>query len=100
MSDELIYKIFEKVEKIAEDVGELKVTAAKNEEVTKYIAKDVEHHVKRSDMLEDLYREIKEKDIEPIKEDINKFKGIVKFITIMASLGSLITLCLKFFGLV
>lgn len=93
MADEIVIKIFEKVEKIADNIDELKATTIKQQVI-------LDEHVKRSNMLQDLYMDIKEKDIEPIKEDISSFKGAIKFITIAASLGSLITFFLKFLGII
>lgn len=81
MSDELLEKIYNKVEKIAEDVGELKITSAVHEETLRV-------HVKRSDTLEALYIDLQEKEIEPIKKDINQIKGGYKLIML---LGTIIT---------
>jgi len=64
MSDDILSKIYDKVEKISEDVGSIKITQAVMEA-------DVKHHVKRSDMLEEMYTDLKHKDIEPIKTDIH-----------------------------
>lgn len=93
MDDQLLSKIFEKVEKISDDVGDLKVTTVKQQVI-------LEEHVKRSNTLEEILSHLQENEIEPLKEDVNKFKGALKFVTIMASLGSGITLFLKFFGLI
>lgn len=93
MSDEILVKIFEKVEKISDDVGDLKVTTVRQQVI-------LNEHVAGVNTLKDMYTHMKEQDIEPIKADINNVKGVIKFVTISASLGSLITLFLKFFGLV
>lgn len=93
MSDEILVKIFEKVEKISDDVSELKITTVKQQVI-------LDEHVAGVNTLKNMYTHMKETDIEPIKADINNVKGVVKFITIAASLGSAITLFLKFFGLV
>jgi len=89
-SDELLEKIYSKVEKISEDVGELKVSQAVMQE-------DVKHHVKRSDMLEDMYNEMRDQDIEPMKEDINKFKGGLKIIAYLTGLVGVVLGALKLF---
>lgn len=78
MSDEILHLIHAKVEKISEDVAELKIGQAVMQE-------DVKHHIKRSDMLEELLIDVKEKDIEPLKKDMNQIHGIVKFILAVAT---------------
>lgn len=78
MSDDLLQKIYSKVEKISDDVGELKINSALHEET-------LQTHMKRSDTLEAMYTDMKEKDIEPIKADINKFKGVLIFVTYVSS---------------
>ena len=89
MSEDILNKIYNKVEKISEDVGTLKITSAIHEETLKT-------HIKRSDTLEAMYVDMKEKDIEPIKADINKFKGVVLFVTSASAIVSLIFGILKF----
>jgi len=91
-NDDLLNKIYYKVEKISDDVGELKITTVKQQVI-------LDEHVAGVNTLREMYTHMKENEIEPIKAEINNVKGIVKFITIMASLGSGITLFLKFFGL-
>lgn len=89
MSEDILNKIYDKVDKISEDVGMLKVTSAIHEETLK-------HHVKRSDTLEAMYTDMKEKDIEPIKADINKFKGVFVFLSGASAVVSLVFAILKF----
>lgn len=90
MSDDLLNKIYDKVDKISEDVSVLKVTSAVHEQTLKT-------HIKRSDTLEKMYLDMKEKDIEPMKEDISKFKGILVFLTSASSVLGLIFGLLKLF---
>lgn len=91
MSDDILNKIYEKVEKISEDVGSVKITQA-------VMAEDVRHHVRRSDMLEDMYTDLKQKDIEPIKADIHQFKGIIKFISYASAIVGVVVGVLKALG--
>lgn len=91
MSDDLLKSIHDKVEKISEDMTDMKVTSAKQQV-------SLDEHIKRSNMLEDLYIGMKEKDIEPIKVDINQLKGVYKFITLFATLASVFFGILKLFG--
>lgn len=90
MSDELLNKIYDRVEKMSEDVVSIKVTQAVMEQ-------DVKHHVRRSDMLEDMYTDLKEKDIDPIKADIHRFKGILQFIAYITGASGIIFGVFKFF---
>jgi hypothetical protein len=90
MSEDMLNKIYNKVEKISDDVGALKVTSAIHEET-------LQTHIKRSDTLEKMYLDMKEKDIEPIKTDINQFKGVFKFLTGISAVGGFIFGLLKFF---
>lgn len=89
-NNDVLGKIYEKVEKISDDIGDLKITSVKHDE-------NLKEHMKRADFLENLYLEIKNRDIEPLKTEVNKFKGAVKFVTLIASLGSFITLMIKLF---
>lgn len=61
----------DKVDKIAEDVGDLKVAVAKldisyekTNEILERITESVEYHIKRSDKLEELVALIKEEHIQ------------------------------------
>lgn len=90
-NDDLLNKIYNKVEKISEDIGELKVTSASHE-VT------LQTHVKRSDTLEALYKDMQEKEIDPIKKDLNQIKGASKVIMGLGTVISLILGILKLFS--
>lgn len=90
MSDELIPKIFEKVEKIADDVGSLKVTSAVHEETLRI-------HVKRSTMVEELYNTMKKEDIEPLKADMAQIKGIYKFVIFLSVLATIALVFVEYF---
>ncbi len=48
-----------KLEKIAEDIGDIKVTIAKQEVILGGLAKSVEHHIKRTDTLQDLVTSVR-----------------------------------------
>lgn len=88
MSDHILNKIFDKMDNMSKDIETIKIEQTE-------IKADVKHHVKRSDMLQDLYNDIKENDIEPMKADINQAKGIFKMIGYISGLAGLITLILK-----
>ena len=90
MSDELLEKIYNKVEKISEDVGELKITSVLHEETLKT-------HIRRSDNLEVIISHLKENDIKPLQKDMSQIQGAAKIITILIASGSLIIGLIKFF---
>jgi hypothetical protein len=48
-----------KLEKISEDIGEIKVTIAKQEIILGGLAKSVDHHIKRTDVLQELVTSVK-----------------------------------------
>lgn len=91
MSDDFFSKIEAKLDRIVDDVGELKINQAVMQE-------DVKHHVKRSDMLEELYISMKEKDVEPLQKDMNQIHGVVKFLGLLGILSTIILAVLKIVG--
>lgn len=61
-----------KLNKIADDIVEIKVTLAAQQS-------DIAHHIKRSDLLEDKMELIETEfktDLMPIKEHVNQIQGI------------------------
>lgn len=90
MSDDLLNKIFIKVEKISEDVGELKVTSAKQQ-----VSLDL--HVKRSNMLEDLVTHIDESKVQPLQAEMSQIKGIYKFIAFLSVLATIALSFIEYF---
>lgn len=88
MSDNILGKIDNKLEKISEDITDIKVTQARHDE-------NLQDHMKRSDTLESLFKELYD-DVEPLKADINKAKGAIKVVSI---LGAGLTFILGIFRL-
>lgn len=86
--NDILDKIYSKVEKISDDVTELKITAVKHEET-------LQTHVRRSDTLEALYHTIKEDDIKPLQKDMSQIQGAAKILTALLAAGSLILGILK-----
>lgn len=73
MSDkELIQKIYDKQEKISEDMGEVKVTLARQEE-------NIRTHIRRTELAE-MNIESLRKEIEPVKTHVKMIQGALKFI--------------------
>lgn len=52
-----------KLDKISEDIVELKVISGRQSEILERLTESVEHHVKRSDTLEDLYAMLREEQL-------------------------------------
>lgn len=73
MDEEIKTQLFEKMDKISDNIVEIKITLAKQEE-------NIAHHVKRTDLLED--------KVDLLKEDILKSKGVKDFLVFIAKIGS------------
>lgn len=90
MSDEILNKISDKIDKISDDIVEIKVIQAKHDA-------NLENHMQRSDTLESLYKELYG-DVEPLKADINKIKGAAKLVGILSGITTFVLGCLKLLG--
>lgn len=69
MSNERIYEV---LDKISEDVSDLKVTSAKQEE-------NLKEHIRRTEIAEENLDLIR-KEIEPLKEHVIVINGVLKII--------------------
>ena len=69
MSNERIYEV---LDKISEDISDLKVTAAKQEE-------NIKEHIRRTEIAEENLDLIR-KEIEPLKEHVIVINGFLKII--------------------
>lgn len=73
MSDkDLMEKIYEKQEKMSEDMGEVKITLAKQEE-------NIRTHIRRTELAEMNIENLR-KEIEPVKSHVKMLQGVLKFI--------------------
>lgn len=73
MSDkDLMEKIYEKQEKMSEDMGEVKITLAKQEE-------NIRTHIRRTELAEINIENLR-KEIEPVKSHVKMLQGALKFI--------------------
>lgn len=90
MSDELLNKIDLKVDKISDDITDIKIVQARQETV-------LEEHIKRSDSLENLYNHLSA-EVHPLKSDVEKIKGAFQLFTVLASVIASILGFLKLFG--
>lgn len=90
MADELFKNISDKLDKISDDMTDIKVTIAKQQV-------SLDDHIKRTNMLEEsvefLYDEIK-----PIKLHVSQVSAILKFLGIVASGITAIVGVLKLLG--
>jgi len=69
MSNERIYEV---LDKISEDISDLKVTAAKQEE-------NIKEHIRRTEIAEENLDLIR-KEIEPLKEHVIVINGFLKIV--------------------
>lgn len=93
LDKEFLERIYDKQEQIASDVGEIKVTLAKQEENLKL-------HIYRTELNEqniELLRKEFHKDVEPIKTHIKYLQGIAKFVGGVALLATFVVTILKIF---
>lgn len=70
------------LEKISEDIVDIKVTLAKQETLLSKQEKSLDEHVKRTNLLED--------KVEILRDEVTKSKGIKEFILFIAKISSLI----------
>lgn len=95
--EEFLHKIDQKLDKVIEDVTDIKVTQAKQGVVQIKQEENLKDHMKRSDTLEDLYAHLKEKEIEPIKAQLHEVKGGYKTLKILGGIAvALAGLLIKF----
>jgi len=77
-------KLYEKVEKISEDIGEMKVTLAKQES-------NIDHHIKRTDLAEESIGLLRQ-DLEPIKLHVRKIKFTAEILGYVAAIASFVAI--------
>lgn len=103
-SDALAPSAF-RIEKMADDITDMKITLAKMESTLDRNTDSLELHVKRTDLLEQKV-EILKQEVTPVLKDIQpvlKYWKILSVIVILAVTGSnpaLIPVILKYFGVV
>jgi hypothetical protein len=85
MSDEILLKIESKIDKISEDINDLKITAVKHDV-------NLENHMEQSRTLKKLYEHLDENRIQPIEKELAELKGarkgIYKFVGTLIALGA------------
>lgn len=98
MSDDILNLIYAKVEKISDDVGELRVSSVRQEEIANKHEETLQDHMKRSDTLEKMYEHLDEDKIQPLQQHMSQIHGIVKFIGLLGVVASILMAILKFIG--
>lgn len=96
--DNILNLIYAKVEKIGEDVGELKISGVRQEEIQNKHEDTLQVHIKRSDMLEKMYNHLDEDKIQPLQNDMAKLHGVGKFIGFLGVIATIILTILKLIG--
>ena len=92
MNNERIYDL---LNKISEDISELKITSAKQEE-------NIKEHIRRTELAEENIQLIRE-EIKPLKEHVVAINGTLKIIGILSivfgCITAIIELGIKFIGI-
>ena len=83
----MLERLYEKVEQVAQDQSEMKVTLAGQ-------AVQLENHVKRTQLAEENI-EILRKDLKPVESHVNMVNGALKFIGILASLAAIVKIVIE-----
>ena len=86
-------KVDEKLDKIVEDISEIKVTLAKQ-------AEQLEHHIYRTDLAEDHIKALETK-LSPIEKHVTQVSGVLKFfglVGVLAGIVKAIIEAVKFFS--
>lgn len=107
MSDELINKIYTKVEEIAKDVVDIKINQARHEEILIKQEENLKYHIKRTDLLQDALKddrndsdvqflEIKE-EIKPLQKVYTYGQGFLKLISVLAAIAGVYHFISKLF---
>jgi len=73
MNNERIYEV---LDKISEDISELKVTSAKQEE-------NIKEHIRRTELAEENLNMLRQ-EIEPLKQHVVAINGVLKVIGIIS----------------
>lgn len=90
MSNDLLNSINKKVDKISEDVGEIKIIAAKHDE-------NLKEHMRRTSALEDLYTHLDEDKIGPLQRDMSRMIGAYQLLVILGILASIALTVIEYF---
>lgn len=90
MSDDILKDIQTKVNKISDDMTDIKITSAKQQV-------SLDEHVRRTELLEK-GQEILFGEMVPIKAHINQMSGVLKFLGILGSVATFVLGCLKLLG--
>lgn len=69
-------RIYEMLDKISEDISDLKVTSAKQEE-------NIKEHIRRTELAEENIQMIRD-EIQPLKEHVIAINGVLKVIGIIS----------------
>lgn len=90
MSDDIWNKIEAKLDKISEDVIDIKLVQVRHDE-------NLKEHMHRSELLEER-TDIIFAELEPIKAHISQTDGALKFMGILGTVTTIVLGILRFFG--
>ena len=89
IDDELISKLLDKHDKIAEDIGEIKILQAKQEE-------NIRHHIYRTELNEHNLELLRDQ-VKPIEQHVKYLHGALKFLGGLSVVATFIVSVLKIY---
>lgn len=95
-TEDLIKNLYEKIDKNHESVDKRLDSI---EKVIIVQEQNLQTHMKRSDMLETMYIELKENEIKPLTKHVNQVEGGLKLLGVISLLLGIVAGIIKIFGL-
>ncbi len=83
-------KIHGKLDSVQHTQGEIRTTQAEQ-------AKDIQHHIKRTDALESRVEQVAE-EIKPVKDHVSMVRGVGAFLAVVATVVGLVAALVSVFG--
>lgn len=85
---EMLERLYEKVEQVAQDQGEMKVTLVEQKGILDGQAIQLEQHILRTKLAEENI-ELLRTDLKPVEKQVAMVHGVFKFIGVLASLAAI-----------
>jgi hypothetical protein len=91
MEDEILSKLEKidiKVDRLQEDITEIKITAARHEEILIKQEKNIDYHILRTDLLQSEISNVRD-ELKPIHRHVNMVSGALKLIGLLGVLAGI-----------
>lgn len=88
-----------RLDKIGDQIGRVSETQAEMNITQAQQAKDIEHHIKRTDLLDDFVRKMAKQMME-LMDHIQQVRGVAKFIGIVSIALGMVATALKIFKVI